>query len=124
MTVSSVASGRALELGADRQWAQDRLDPLALACGEPGRHLDQRERVALGRVDEPVAAGQLEVRAARRARAQGDELAPPRLEPEVGAAAQADGVLEEDELSAGVAGEGAHGRARVAAAISAPAPTA
>jgi hypothetical protein len=71
-------------------------------------------QLALG-VHEPVAADDVEVRAARpRAGRQGQELAPWPVEPELGAAAQARGVLEEDELSTGSAGEGAHGPASVA----------
>jgi hypothetical protein len=59
------------------------LDPLGVVVGR-ARAGERAARAQLARrVDEPVAAGQLEVRAARRARAQGDELAPPGLEPEV-----------------------------------------
>ena len=95
--------------------------------------------VGRARAREPAARAQLARRAstsqlqpassrfAQRAAPalSGDELAPLAVEAELGAAAQAGGVLEEDELSAGGAGEGAHGRARVArAATSAAAPTA
>jgi hypothetical protein len=59
------------------------LDPLGVVVGR-ARSGEPAARAQLPRrLDEPVAAGQLEIRAARRAGAQGDELAPLRLEPEV-----------------------------------------
>jgi hypothetical protein len=59
------------------------LDPLGVVVGR-ARAGEPAARAQLPRrLDEPVAAGQLEIRAARRAGAQGDELAPLRLEPEV-----------------------------------------
>ena len=59
------------------------LDPLGVVVGR-ARAGEPAARAQLARrADQPVAAGQLEVRAARGARAQGDELAPPRLEAEV-----------------------------------------
>jgi len=59
------------------------LDPLGVVVGR-ARAGEPAARTQLARrPDQPVAAGQLEVRAALGARAQGDELAPPRLEAEV-----------------------------------------
>jgi hypothetical protein len=59
------------------------LDPLDVVVGRAraGEHAARAQLAC--RVDEPVAAGQVEVRAARGARVQGDELALPGREPEV-----------------------------------------
>ena len=101
------------------------LERLAIVVGRArAREPAARAQLPLAG-DEPVAAGRPEVRAARDGAVERQDLAPLPVEAELGGAAQAGGVLEEDELSAGGAGEGAHGRARVVAvATSAARPSA